>query len=316
MIQIIDYQDNLFGLLLIGEISPKTLKIDGIEYTIGSSEYTLPDIPTEIFEKITYPSKIIGYSSGAEMCTVDEYNTMMRSLTAAATYTDDGVMWDTREDKRLYDEFVAKWKCAYSEPTFEWKPVDFQLVVKERVPDKYRDYIESSIIIGSTGYGRAPRKAVCTYRSRPKKMIEEIAERLGFSITLDDKNTQGKKIFIYTNVPDNILRYSKVNDKYFGFPEEIYKKYGDVNGSLAACIDKYEWEYNQIYEYLLGISNVIDNPSVTLEERKKLATMMDEIFLTMKKVTPTKSGLDHYNRSMTLLSTFRRTLQILDTQGQ
>lgn len=306
MIQVVDYQNGLYGISQTVTWGGRDLylKINNVEFTLPTKkELTITEIPTEVFQKEVKSPQLINYvDANGNLLRVDEYQAIVGELNKLKVWDDDAEesIWETREDKERYDKFVNSWKPVYSESIVEWTPVKFELVIKEPIPDKYKEFITSSIIVetryknGNYDNNNEYKKAICTYISNPTKMVEMVAKELGFTIVDNENKTEGLKIFIYKTNGDSVLRFSKVNGNYFKIPENIWKQYRNIQDSLEKCIAKYEWEYKQIYDFLLGVSNTVNNKVINPEERKELVELLDNSIGFYNKIDSMKSTRDYY----------------------
>ena len=312
MIQVIDYQNGLVGIRAINAYNSLKLKIGSAMFELDRSELTLSELPTKIFKRYTVPSKIDHYiDENNYSLTVNDYNTAIRQLKSFGYEDDnDNFIWETREDKENYDKFRASWKPVYSEEVIGWEPVQFEIVKKQHIPDKYKGWIESSIIIESMPSERV-YKAICTYTSNPTNMIREIAAELGFEIVTDENRTTGMKLFIY-HIRDSVLRFSKVNGNYFKIPEDIWKQYRNKSGTLEECIAKFDWEWKQIHDYLRGVSNVINNKGIDYSERAHLVELIDESIRHYRSIDSMKSTRESYRSLGNVLNVLKRKLTLLD----
>lgn len=323
MIQVVDYQNELYGIsqTLDWGGSPLNLKIGEVEFTLPlKTELTITEIPKEIFQKKVISPEVTGYvDANGNTLRVDEFKSALTDFNKLKVWDDDAEesIWETKEDKLKYETFLSNWKPVYSEQKVEWIPVDFELVIKQHVPDKYKSFITSSIITeirtieGNTN--NRCKKAICYYNTNATTMIRMVANELGFNIVDNEYKTEGKNIFIYKN-SDSVLRFSKVNGNYFKIGEEVWKKYRNVTGSLEQCIAQYEWEYKQIYDYLLGVRNTIENKTINPEERKELLELLDKGLSQYNKVDSMKSTRTYYNDLGRTLNLIKKKLSMLSEE--
>lgn len=299
MLQIINYQDEIFGLYNPETCGKLDLKIGETEFTLHArSEITLTSIPEVIFQKIVKHASVSHYINGDNTLTVDAYKDEYRRLRSFMTEDDDGNdIWETREDKNAFDVFTSSWKPVYSEPSVEWVPIEFDVVMKERVPEKYQKYITSSTIVVSEGSGasRADKyKSVCTYQSSAYQVLVQAANALGFEIVGKNEKSDGMKIEIGWSGTD-CLRFSKVNNDYISIPEAFRKRIGmQHKGTLEYCIQEFESEYKVIYEYLEGLANTIQNRKVSESERADLLKTVEACISNYHSVETMKSTRDKY----------------------
>lgn len=320
MIQVVDYQNELYGIsqTLDWGGNALNLKIGEVEFTLPlKTELTITEIPKEIFQKKVISPEVTGYvDTNGNTLRVDEFKNMLTYFNTLKVWDDDTEesIWETKEDKINYETFINTWKPVYSEQKIEWIPVEFEVVVKQHVPDKYRSFITSGIITEVRTIQNNPnnrcKKAICYYNTNPTTMIKMVANELGFNIVENEHKTEGKNIFIY-KISDSVLRFSKVNGNYFKIGEEIWKKYKNVTGTLEQCVAQYEWEYKQIYDYLVGVRNTIENKTINPEERKELLELLNTAQSQYYKVDSMKSSRDYYRNLGTTLTSIKNKLLII-----
>lgn len=317
MIQVIDYNNGIFGIVQNENYNSIDLKIGDVEFKLPKDKLcTLAEMPSEILQKKTVPAAVTHYADlEGNTLSWDDHIAEITRLNANMVWDDDGdsKIWDTREDKENYEAFISRWKGVYSEPVVEWNPVDFEVIKKQYIPEQYAKYITSSIIVGSTtNYHQQAYKAICYYTSNPAQMIRDIAEKLGFSISSSENETKGKRIFIYTRSGgDSTVQFSKVDGNYFNVPESDRKKYGSRSGTFEACVAKYEFEYNQLYDFLLGVANKLDHPTLSPEERTELASTVDAAMGHWNKIDPMKSSRDQYRYLGSKLTEIKKKLLLI-----
>ena len=312
MLQVIEYTNGLIGLTRLNLYGSMTLKIQNVEFKLNSNDIvSLTEMPTEILEPKTIPAQIIRYQDRSNenvTLSVDEYKLLASKLHAFGSHDDDdNFIWETREDKQRYDDFVATWKPIYSESTIEWVPVEFEVVVKEYVPEEYAEFIVSSIIVGQDG-NKSKYKSICRYTSNKAKMLRMVAEKLGFEIVTNEHLTSGKKVYIYTTNLDSVLRFSKVNDHYFRMEQDVH--FGNCTGTLEECIVRYKREYNAIYSYLNSEKNVIENKDVNPEEREGLLQILEICISNYHKVDSMKLTRSYYQALGTQLKSLKSKLML------
>lgn len=321
MIQVVDYQNELYGISQTLDWGGNTLslKINEVEFSLPlKTEITITEIPKEIFQKKVISPVITGYvDANGNTLRVDEFQSIQCELIKSKVWDDDAEesIWETKEDKLKYETFLSNWKPVYSEQRIEWIPVEFEIVIKQHVPDKYKSFITSGLItetrtIEGNSFNRC-KKSICYYNTNSKTMIRMVANELGFNIVEDEYKTEGKNIFIYKNIADSVLRFSKVNGNYFKIGEDVWKKYKNITGTLEQCITQYEWEYKQIYDYLLGIRNTIENKIINPEERKELIELLDKGLDQYYTVDSMKSTRTYYNDLGRTLNLIKKKLSML-----
>ena len=323
MIQVVDYQNELYGISQTLDWGGNTLslKIGEVEFSLPlKTEITITEIPKEIFQKKVISPEVTGYVDVYEnTLKVDEFKNALTEFNKLKVWDDDAEesIWETKEDKVNYEFFLSNWKPVYSEQSIEWIPVEFEVVVKQHVPDKYKSFITSGLIletrtIEGNSFNRC-KKAICYYNTNATTMIRMVANELGFNIVENEHKIEGKNIFIY-KVSDSVLRFSKVNGNYFKIGEEVWKKYRNVTGTLEQCIAQYEWEYKQIYDYLLGVRNTIENKTINPEERKELLDLLDKAAIQYNKVDSMKSTRIYYNDLGRTLNLIKKKLSMLPNE--
>lgn len=281
----------------------------------GDKPISLAQIPTKIELKEEVRPQLSHYTSpSGETMSIDLFKSTQLHLLSFKTNDDDEdeYMWETREDKIKYENFLANWKPVYDDPRESWKEVEFQVVKQEEVPDQYKDFITSTIIIDTSGNNDF-KKSLCRYYSNPAKMMRVVAEELGFQITTIDKAeaTRGKTVFIYESRP---LEFSRCNEEFVKFDENTRRSFGNKEGSLEQCIKKYELEYSTIYNKLLSIANVIDNKAVTGIERAELLKILDTAMIIYRSVDPYKSTRTNYRDLGSKLTELRNKLTLISGQ--
>lgn len=320
MIQVVDYQNELYGISQTLEWggSSLNLKIGQVEFTLPlKTELTITEIPKEIFQKKVISPEVTGYvDKFGNSIRVDEFKGALTEFNKLKVWDDDAEesIWETKEDKLKYETFLSNWKPVYSEQKIEWIPVEFEVVIKQYVPDKYKSFITSSIIletrtIEGNSFNKC-KKAICSYFTNVTTMIRMVANELGFNVVENENKTEGKNISIY-EIADSVLRFSKVNGNYFRIGEEVWKKYRNVTGNLEQCVAQYEWEYKQIYDYLLGVRNTIENKTINPEERKELLDLMDKAAIQYDNVDSMKSTRTYYNELGRTLNLIKKKLSML-----
>lgn len=320
MIQVVDYQNELYGISQTLEWcgGSLNLKIGEVEFTLPlKTELTITEIPKEIFQKKVISPEVTGYvDKFGNSIRVDEFKGALTEFNKLKVWDDDAEesIWETKEDKTNYEFFLSNWKPVYSEQKIEWIPVEFEVVIKQHVPDKYKSFITSSIIletrtIEGNSFNKC-KKAICSYFTNPAAMIRMVANELGFNIVENENKTEGKNISIY-KIADSVLRFSKVNGNYFRIGEEVWRMYRNVTGTLEQCIAQYEWEYKQIYDYLLGVRNTIENKTISPEERKELLELLEKGLSQYNKVDSMKSTRTYYNELGRTLNLIKKKLSML-----
>lgn len=319
MIQVVDYQNELYGISQTLEWGGRSLdlKINDVEFVLPlKTEITITEIPKEIFQKEIISSKVIGYVDNmGNTLEIDEFKKISAKFNNLKVWDDDleEFIWETKEDKLKYGTFIHTWNPVYSEQSIEWVPIEFEVVIKQHIPDKYKDFITSSIILETRTIENNRfkcKKAICYYNTNATTMVRMVANELGFNIVENENKTEGKNISIY-KIADSVLRFSKVNGNYFKIQEEVWKKYRNVTGTLEQCVAQYEWEYKQIYDYLLGVRNTIENKTINPEERKELLDLMDKAAIQYDNVDSMKSTRTYYNELGRTLNLIKKKLSML-----
>ena len=327
-LQVIDYgYENIFGLVNCSYTTYE-LKIDDIEFKLDSTnsstksfaEVTLNSMPKVILKKIRHSSVKIGYSLVEpnpfpdEIIEIDRYEELRKELDTRIYDDDDEYkIWNTVEEKVKYDEFIAKWKPVYKEVPDEWVPIEFEVVCKQFIPEKYRHYISSNLIIHTNGNDKK-YKAICNYKTDPYSMLISIARELGFEITDNEYKTEGKKL--YTKWKDSdCLRWSKVNGNYIKL-DSIRDKYRNFAGTFEECVAKYQWEYDQIYNYLLGIKNTLDNPGISSSDRQVLNDRIDQALSRWYNVESYSKTRSEYRNLGVILNDIKSILTKINVSSE
>ncbi len=315
-LQVIDYgYKKIFGLVnLVSsahqlKIDDKEFKFEGKSYQ-GFSELTITGpVPDYIYYLHVEPRVLIGYTDGEVQITREEYADSLTKLDVRTKTWSDSAdeyvkIWETKEDKAVYDEFAAKYTQVYSEPISEWRPIEFEVVQKQYIPEVHRKFIESSLIIDTGNLKQY--KSICTFKSDPYTMMIQIATELGFEIVDNENKTAGKKLYSKWKDKD-CLRFSMVNGNYIKLGELI-PKYRDWIGTYEECVDKYEWQYNQIRDYFVGIDNTLTYRNVDQNEREALLKLLDDALTYYDKTEAFKYCRAHHQNLGTVLNKLKNKL--------
>lgn len=318
MIQVIDYQtDNLYGLI-IHDYRGLEVKINNVEFKLDhQKEATITSLPDKIFKKVSVPAQIEGYiNTEGRIMSVEEWNAENTRLKSFKEYDNDSeeLIWVTKEDKVIYDDFIKEWTPVYSKPEIVWKEENFEIVVKEFIPEKYKDFIKSSIII-NTENKVGHYKAICTYYPNPSLTIRKVGLDLGF-IEVPDKNfsdnTLGKHFSISNTNP---LEYSRVNNVFLSLSKN-YAIFRECKGSLEHCIEQYQKDYNLVYNKFLIQKNLIENKQIDPEERKELYTLLERCLSAYNRIDASKRTMSDYNSlGKTLISLKNKIALTNDKEG-
>ena len=112
MIQVVDYQNELYGIsqTLDWGGSSLNLKIGEVEFTLPlKKELTITEIPKEIFQKKVISPEVTGYvDKFGNSMRVDEFKNTLTEFNKLKVWDDDAeeFIWETKEDKLKYEFFI------------------------------------------------------------------------------------------------------------------------------------------------------------------------------------------------------------------
>ncbi len=212
MIYIIDYGLNNLFELFKNDYGTLKCRIGVVDFELGQNPITLTKIPEKIFKKVELSKRIGHYEFDGKILSIEDRTDLWKELRKNGFYDgedDDVWVFETREDKLKFEEFERNWKPVYLEPEIRWDEVEFQMIKKQFIEEKYRPFIQSQIVIENR-----PDKveAICTYSPNFEMMFRKQANELGF-IEVEDKSftdhTKGKKFSFHSGI-----RFSKCNNEY------------------------------------------------------------------------------------------------------
>lgn len=301
-LQVIDFNYNDLFMLRKTTVGKLSLLVNEQEVSIThDSPISLFKIPEVIYQVITDIS-ITSYShtddsGNVTSLTKEGYELARVNLLKNAEIDEDGdVLWDTKGDKKNYDTFISSWIPEYTTIKL-YKEVPFEVIKKEFVPDKYKDFIYSSLVVGDSKGHHVPFKAICHYVSNFDKMASIVTKELGFSILPTTTNllaTKGKKCII------SGLTGTRINGGYVNFDTKS-SSFKPFYGSLVDCIERYNDDYSVIKEKFTSIANLIDYPEVTTIEREEISNEIDKCIKSLKNINSKQQTADEYDSLMVRL---------------
>lgn len=305
MIYIIDYGfTNLFEIL--STQSTDLLKIGEIEFKLHRDEpMTIASIPSQIFKQVALPSRIGHYKNGDETMSVVGYQAKYKELIKYRYWDDDleRDVFETREELKQYEDFMASWKPVYLEPETNWEIIEFEVIKKQFIEEKYRPIIVSQISVNSNP---GVVESICKYNPSFEMMFRQIANGMGF-VEIPDKmsvDTKGKKYSFNSGT-----RFSKCNDQYVS---KFFEKQGTIftpqKGLYEDCVKSFERDYNVIYQYINMVAQTVDNVAIAPLLVGELYEMIDNCITYANKVDSMKSTRDSYKALLQQLSKVKNRL--------
>lgn len=302
MLFIIDYGLNgLFELQQTG-FSTLNLKIGGYEFELSNLPMTVTEIPTEILIKKTYSPSVSHYEFDGVRLSVLDYNTERKKMELPRYYDDDDdrYVFNTKEEKEAYDQFIRNWKAIYTEPETRYEPIQFEVVRKQWIPEKYRPFISSQIVIPS-GWGSEQKKveAICVYSGGFGKMFKKIADEIGFQELTQStpyNDTKGKKYHL-----NNGIEYTHCNGQYVTKYFENQYLFNTVKGTFDQCVTAFDRDYNAIYSYLNLVNQELEGKQIEPLTAKAVYDMILECKKNANAVDSMKSTRDEYKRLLASL---------------
>lgn len=306
MIYVIDYGLNNLFELFKNDYGTLKCKIGETEFELRKDPITLTSIPDKIFWKVELQKRISHYEFGEKTLSIDERSAMwldLRKNGAWAGEDDDVWVFETREDKLKFDEFERDWKPVFTEPEIRWEDVEFQVIKKQFIEEKYRPFIESQIVI-ETRHDKV--EAICTYSPNFDTMFRKQAIELGF-VEVEDKtfadNTNGTKFSLHCG-----YKFSKCNGGYVNKFFENKGLFVAKKGTYDECVVAFERDYNAIASYL--------NLQVQIIEQKSLEPLMVKIVydsivsikISANRVDSMKSTRSDYNQLLKLIAQLEQML--------
>lgn len=301
MIYIIDYGlGNLFELMR-DDYGTLDVKIDGDEFSLTKDKsFSLTKIPEIISKKTVLPKRIGHYEYNGQVLSADERSVIWSDLRKNGFWDgedDDVWVFDTREDKLKFEEFERECKPVYLEPEVKWDEVEFQVIKKQFVEEKYRPFIESQIVISNN-----PSKveAICHYSPNFEQLFRKQAIGLGF-VEVEDKtfgdNTKGKKFSFHTGI-----RFSKCNGEYVNKFFEGKRLFEPKKGTYNDCIIAFERDFNAISSYLNLQLQAIEGVKLESATVKAVYDALIEIKMTANRVDSMKATRSEYNSLLKRIS--------------
>ena len=308
MLFIIDYGLNgLFELRAYGAGTTLNLKIGDYEFKLENFPITITEIPTEILIRKQYPDAISHYEFDGSRLSVLDYKTVCSQLAAFRYYDEDEDRWlfDTKEEKEAYDQFIRSWKAVYTEPESRYEPTQFEIIRKQWIPEKYRPFITSQIVIPTVSRNEQQRvEAICVYSGGFSGMFKKIADELGFTPVLNSSSdTKGKKYHL------NESRFTQCNGQY------VSKYFGGGNlfctmtGSFDQCVSAFDRDYNAIYSYLNLVNQEIEGKQIEPLTAKAVYDMILECKQYANAVDSMKSTRDAHKRLLASLVNIENKLK-------
>lgn len=317
MITLIDYGYTNYYRLQFGQ-STGQYKIDELEINLKDhpSYIIIDQIPQQIFRKGLSKQELSHYkstTSDLNTCTINEYKEKEQSYLRNRKYDDDlnRYIFETVEDKNNYETFLSEWKPVLVTIEGLWEPVEFKKVYKQKIDEKYQNYISSEIIIPVKGYWDKevkPVESLCKYSPNSSLMIRQIATSFGFTEVESNtfkSNTKGKKFSIH-----NGLEFSKMNDIYFGKDVSSGNNFKSKTGSYEECIQAFEQDYNGIYSYISMVAAEFSNEKMDEISVLEVYTKLKMMYRYFNEISVSKSNYDKYNNGMRTLKTLIERIYI------
>lgn len=284
MIQIVNYGDGLYELIGSARYD---IRIDGVEAP-KVAELTLNQVPKLIEEKKIVKGGVIHYLWADKIITFLEYQTVKN----LRNYEDDGVEFETREDKEKWESYMTNCKPVYAEDKIEWRPLEFTVLYKQKISKEHSDYIKSSYVF--PGYWDKEKiiEAICTYTPNEDKMLRGILVSKDFEEvphnTFSD-HTKGRKFDIYDGV-----KFSKINNTYISkyFTGGCFKP---TKGSYEQCIEAYDRDVQAITNVVQMIERQFSEVPLERQALKEAIDKLDICKSTLYKISVAKSYKQDYN---------------------
>ena len=307
MIYIIDYGLNNLFELLRDDYGTLEVKIDNDEFTLTKDKsFTISKIPEKIFKKTILQRRIGHYDYNGQILSIEERSVIWSDLRKNGFWDgEDEDIWvfDTREDKTKFEEFERNCKPLFLEPEIIWDEVEFRVIKKQWIEEKYRPFIVSQIVISNNP---ANVKAICEYSPSFEQMFKKYAIELGF-IEVEDKsftdNTKGKKFSFHSGI-----RFSKCNGEYVTKFFENRYLFVPKKGTYEECIASFERDFNAIANYLNLQLASIENKQMEPLAIKKCYDLVQNIESVAGKVDSMKSTRSEYNSLFKLITNLKTLL--------
>jgi hypothetical protein len=287
-VYIIDYKEkNLFEIFHDSR-EPVELRNGQTEFSIDPNQkITIDCIPESLEYKQHHPKTISHYSNGTEIIDMDEYKRRHGALRETGFYNDDDdFIFETREDKKRYDEFIVEWEKVYNDEYFEWIDRPFKIIYKQHIPERYSELIQSQVLFRFSNTDE-PVKAICEYRPSFEWMMREIGSKLGFEEVVKDtfsKNTKGKKYSLCDGIT-----YSKVNDSYVTSYFKDKRLFFAEKGTYDQCVTAFERDYSAIQTYLKLVKAQIDQIPINTTTAKEIIDELGYLKQQLNRIEPKNS---------------------------
>ncbi len=288
-IQLINYGTGLYELINSGR---KNIKVDGIELPV-EGVYCLNEVPKVIEYKVVKPEELLHYIKGKNIITLEEYRQVLN-----LRLDDKDVMFETVEDRDVYNYYVNDSKPVYSEPETIWVPYEISVLYKEFIPDEYKAYISSNYVYPTTPYSTSristiePVKAICTYNPYQDIMLRSTLVSKEFEEVennIFNSKSKGKKFEINDGV-----KFSKINETYISkyFSSRLFKS---VKGSFEECKQACDRDLQAVTDVVNMFVRQFEEVSL---DRQLLKDSLDTMLYAkekLDKISVSKSYKDGYN---------------------
>lgn len=231
-------------------------KIDGTDFTRGL--YSTDRIPKEVLVEKSINSPYWAYKLNNERVSEEDsfkIGLLLEDIKTTGKLRDDDGMFPTREDLAKYDDMTYALNSRFVlvnhyEKIYE--PIEFEIVKKQHIEDKYSDFIVSDVVKTYSGYPNYTEgyKAICTYNRNFAMMFRQIANKHGFTEVPDETfadNTKGMKYSISNTTPH---RYTKCNNV---FVSEKFKQFESkcFEETYEKCVAIFNKDYQDIENFIL-----------------------------------------------------------------
>jgi hypothetical protein len=288
-IQLINYGTGLYELINPGR---KILKVDGIELPVEGT-YCLNEVPKVIEYKVIKPGALLHYIKDENIVTLAEYRQILN-----LRLDDEDVMFETTEDRDLYNYYVNNSKAVYSEPETVWVQYEIDVLYKEFIPDEYKAYISSDYVYPITPYSTSristiePVKAICSYVPYQNIMLRSTLVAKGFEEVennIFNSKSKGKKFEI-----NDGIKFSKINETYISkyFSSHLFKS---VKGSFEECKQACDRDLQAVTEVVNMFVRQFEEVPL---DRQLLKDSLDTMLYAkekLDKISVSKSYKDDYN---------------------
>jgi hypothetical protein len=285
-IQLINYGTGLYELINPGR---KNLRVDGIELPVEGT-YCLNEVPKVIEYKVVKPVVLLHYIKDNNIVTLAEYKQVLN----LKLFGDEPVMFETTEDRDLYNYYVNNSKPVYSEPETVWVQYEINVLYKEFIPDEYKAFISSNYVYPSISHYTPPEpvKAICTYTAFQNIMLRSTLVSKGFEeveYSIFDSKSKGKKFEI-----NDGIKFSRINETYISkyFSSHLFKS---AKGSFEECKQACDRDLQAVTEVVNMFVKQFEEVPL---DRQLLKDSLDTMFLVkdrLDKISVSKSYKDDYN---------------------